>query len=160
MLDLSAIARERVVLATVADLIVAATSDRGMRVVVTCPAPHITVVGRLVRALHARGRACHCWVSRPGRPDWARLEPPGSEATVMVIAGMTAAASGHEPHRINLRVATHAPTGSATGASHRQASDVHPLDAGRHLDILLDYHDPGWPTVRHVVSQLSSRLAT
>ncbi|WP_435122423.1 hypothetical protein [Micromonospora tulbaghiae] len=161
MLDLSAIARERVVLATVADLIMAATAGKALRVVVTCPASHVTVVGRLVRALHARGRPCHYWVSRSGRPDFARLESTDSEAsepTVMVIAGMTAPANGDEAQLINLRVATHAPTALALSAADRQASAVH-LGASRHLDILLDYHDPCWPIVRHVVSRLSPPLA-
>ncbi|MGS2619471.1 hypothetical protein ACVCAH_33920 [Micromonospora sp. LZ34] len=158
---MSAVARERVVLAAVADLIVAAAAGKGLRVAVGCPVSHVTVVGRLVRALHARGRACHCWVSRPARPGVARLGSTDSEAselTVMVIAGVTAVASGDEDFRINVRVTTHAPTALATSACHPQASDVH-LDADRHLDILLDYYDPGWPTVRHIVSQMSSPLA-
>lgn len=59
MPDLSAIARERVALATIADAIVTAGFGRGLRVAVACPDSHLAVVGHLTRALQG---------ARPGLP--------------------------------------------------------------------------------------------
>lgn len=161
MLELSAIARERVVLATVADVIAAAAVGKGLRVAVACPESQVTVIGYLARALHARGRACRCLVSRPVPASAVRLplvDPEASDLTVMVITDGTCAPSDDEVCRVNIRVTTDAPTTAATRTSHQQASDLHP-DADPHPDIVLDYHDPSGPTIRHIVPQLSPPLA-
>ncbi|MGC5020685.1 hypothetical protein [Micromonospora sp. DT47] len=155
--ELSAISRERVVLATVADVIVAAAVGKGLRVAVACPDSHLTVVGHLARALHARGRACRCLVPTPTLPSVARLplaDPEASDLTVTVITGETRAPSNDESCRITIHVTTHAPTAPTTGALHQQASDGRP-DIDPHPDIVLDYHDQSGPTIRHIVAQLS-----
>lgn len=160
MLELSAIARERVVLATVADVIAAAAVGKGLRVAVACPDSQVTVIGYLARALHARGRACRCLVSRPVPASAGRLpsvDLEASDLTVMVITDGTCAPND-EVCRVNIRVTTDAPTTAATRTPHRRASDLHP-DADPHPDIVLDYHDPSGPTIRHIAPQLSPPLA-
>ncbi|WP_319461967.1 hypothetical protein [Micromonospora sp. RTP1Z1] len=161
VLELSAMARERVVLATVADVIVAAADGKALSVAVVCPDSQVTFVGHLARALHARGRTCRCLVSRPTLPRLARLpsaDPERSDLTVVVITGGACAVSDDEVCRINIRVTTDAPTGPATDISYQQASDGYP-DADDQPDIVLDYHDPSGPTIRHIAPQLSPPLA-
>ncbi|MDZ5441677.1 hypothetical protein U2F26_02890 [Micromonospora sp. 4G57] len=157
VLELSAIARERVVLATVADVLVAAAAGRGLRVAVVCPDSQVTFVGHLTRALHARGRAGRCVASTPtpaGVDRRQSADPAPGHSTVMVITCGACAPGPDEVCRVTIRVTTDAPTASATDDSHRQPSDPHP-DADPDPDIVLDYHDPSGPTIRQIVPRLS-----
>src|SRR5215216_1792366 len=59
--NLNAVARQRAVMTTIADLIVAAAVGKGLRVAVGCSDPDkMAFADHLTRALHARGRPCRC----------------------------------------------------------------------------------------------------
>ncbi|WP_433314356.1 hypothetical protein [Micromonospora chersina] len=138
MTDLSAIARERAALATIADAIVAASVDKGLRIEVACPTSRLAVVDHLAQALHARGRVCRCRAagSEPGEagaPAGERGQPG-----VVVITGGPAAGTGRGVLRVDVRV---------TGA---------PAQDGGDPDIVLDYQDPDGPMVRYLAPHLST----
>ncbi|MFI6328169.1 hypothetical protein ACIBBG_07745 [Micromonospora chersina] len=132
MTDLSAIARERAALATIADAIVAASVDKGLRIEVACPTSRLAVVDHLAQALHARGRVCRCRAagSEPGEAG-----DPG----VVVITGGPASDTDRGVFRVGVRV---------TGA---------PAQDGGDPDIVLDYQDPDGPIIRHLAPHLSAR---
>lgn len=136
--DLSAIARERAALATIADAIVAASVDKGLRIEVACPTSRLAVVDHLAQALHARGRVCRCRAagSEPGEagsPAGERGQPG-----VVVITGGPATGSGRGVLRVDVRV---------TGA---------PAQDGGDPDIVLDYQDPDGPMIRYLAPHLSA----
>ncbi|MGW4153988.1 hypothetical protein ACWEDF_12645 [Micromonospora chersina] len=130
MTDLSAIARERAALATIADAIVAASVDKGLRIEVACPTSRLAVVDHLAQALHARGRVCRCRAagSEPGEAG-----DPG----VVVITGGPANDTHRGVFRVGVRV---------TGA---------PAQDGGDPDIVLDYQDPEGPIIRYLAPHLS-----
>ncbi|MGW4291753.1 hypothetical protein ACWEH1_01665 [Micromonospora chersina] len=131
MTDLSAIARERAALATIADAIVAASVDKGLRIEVACPTSRLAVVDHLAQALHARGRVCRCRAagSEPGEAG-----DPG----VVVITGGPASDTDRGVFRVGVRV---------TGA---------PAQYGGDPDIVLDYQDPDGPMIRYLAPHLSA----
>ena len=125
---LRAVARERAVMSTVADVIVAAASGKGLRVAVGCADPGNTVFAdQLTRALVARGRACRCVAaSRP--------------STVSVITSSAAGLSETDLCRIDIQVDT---------STSEEVAD----DDGR-PDIVIDYRHPDGPTIRYIVPAL------
>ncbi|SCL67966.1 hypothetical protein [Micromonospora chersina] len=133
MTDLSAIARERAALATIADAIVAASVDKGLRIEVACPASRLAVVDHLAQALHARGRVCRCRAagSEPGEAG-----DPG----VVVITGGPASDTDRGVFRVDVRV---------TGA---------PAQDGGDPDVVLDYQDPDGPMIRYLAPHLSTGI--
>ncbi|MCM0676846.1 hypothetical protein NCC78_19460 [Micromonospora phytophila] len=155
MLDLSSVARERAVLATVANAIVAAAAGRGLQVAVACPDAHLALVDHLAQALHARGRACHCQISKSNPSSAAGVRSRGDEngSALMVL---TSGPSGQtdDVQRVNIRVTGNAPPALGGAVTHQRAGEPH-ADADHEPDILLDYHDPDGPTIRHIAPHLS-----
>ncbi|MGV9809998.1 hypothetical protein [Micromonospora chersina] len=149
MPDLSAIARERAALATIADGIIAASVDKGLRIEVTCRTSRLAVVDHLAQALHARGCVCRCRAagSEPGEagspsPKWG---PEGSG--VMVITGGPATGTDRDVLRVDVRV-----TSAADARSHGLTG----LPTDGEPDIILDYRDPDGPLIRHLAPHLST----
>ncbi|WP_446217405.1 hypothetical protein [Micromonospora sp. IBHARD004] len=155
MLDLSSIAREREVLSGVADAIVAAAVGRGLRVAVTCPDSHLAFVGQLARALHARGRACRCLVSKPNPSAASSPSDHGEpESALAVITSEPFAQTDDDVQRVNIDVIAGAPPAPRRAVSHRQTGDGAP-DADDQLDVVLEYHDPDGLIIRHIAPYLS-----
>jgi hypothetical protein len=125
---LRAVARERAVMSTVADVIVAAATGRGLRVAVGCADPGRTVFAdQLTRALVARGRACRCVTASQPR-------------TVSVITSGAAGLSETDLCRIDIQVDT-------------STSEAVSEDGGQ-PDIVIDYRHPDGPTIRYIVPAL------
>lgn len=158
VVSLTSIVRERAVLATVADAIVAAAAGKSLLVAVACPDSEVAFVGHLTRALHARGRACRYLVSPPSTSDGPRLpsDRDATDQTVMVITSGPSVGSEHDVCRVEIRLTTDAPTASAGGAPRQHAGGEGP-DADGEPDIFLDYHDPDGPTIRRILPRLSPR---
>ncbi|MEU9826959.1 hypothetical protein [Micromonospora chersina] len=139
--DLSAIARERAALATIADAIVAASVDKALRIEVACPTSRLAVADHLAQALHARGRVCRCRAvgSEPGEVGFPAGErgQPG----VVVITGGPATGTGGGVLCVDVRV---------TGFP------VQEFPAGGDPDIVLDYQDPDGPMIRYLAPHLSA----
>ncbi|WP_157746539.1 hypothetical protein [Micromonospora inositola] len=151
--DLTATARERAMLATVADAIIAVAAGKGLCVAVACPDSQVAFVGHLTRALHARGRACRCLASNPSQPNATRLTSSDHEAggsTVMVITSGTLAPSDEEVCQVSIRVTTGGPITPESG----QTSGGH-ADPDHGPDIVLDYHGPSGPKIRHIAPKLA-----
>jgi hypothetical protein len=151
--DLIATARERAMLATVADAIIAAAVGKGLCVAVACPDSQVAFVGHLTRALHARGRACRCFASVPSPSDTTRLasfEDEAGDPTVMVITSGTSTLGDGEVCRVSICVTTGAPTTRDS----RQTSGGH-AHPHHEPDIVLDYHGPSGPEIRHIAPKLS-----
>lgn len=144
MTDLSAIARERATLATIADAIVAASADKGLRIEVACPASRLAVVDHLTQALHARGRVCRYRPagSKPGEAGDPHPVRGQHGSGVVVITGGLATGTDRGVLRVGVRV-TAGP-----------GQDVFP--AGGDPDIVLDYQDPDGPTIRYLAPHLSA----
>ncbi|MEH0844536.1 hypothetical protein V6U81_19320 [Micromonospora sp. CPCC 205711] len=156
MPDLSAIARERAALATVADTIIAASVGKGLRVTVACPNSHLAVIDRLAQALHARGRACRCLPPKPN-PVGASDPPPDrqeSNSTVVVITSGSAKETDRGVQRVNITVAAAVPTPRDGDVSHQKAGE--PPTAVGVPDIILAYHDPDGPLIRYMAPHLST----
>ncbi|MET8834670.1 hypothetical protein ABZV78_12240 [Micromonospora sp. NPDC004540] len=148
MPDLSAIARERAALAMIADGIVAASVDKGLRIEVACPPSRLAVADHLAQALHARGRVCRC---RPAgsNPGEAGAPDRGQhDSGVMVITGGLATGTDRDVLRVGVRV-----TAAAPAQEHRltgSATETEP-------DIVLDYQDPDGPMIRYLAPHLRTR---
>lgn len=156
MADLSKLARERATLATVADAIVAAAVGKGLHVAVACSDSQVTFAGQLTRALHARGRACRCLAASPSPSTPTGLCSARHEAgdqTVMVITSGTHALSDAEVCRVSIHVTTETSTTTATSRC-----DTRDGQAEDHYgpDIVIDYHDPAGPKIRHMLPRLAS----
>ncbi|TYB35721.1 hypothetical protein FXF50_22330 [Micromonospora sp. AP08] len=141
MTDLSAIARERAALATIADAIVAASVDKGLRIEVACPTSRLAVVDHLAQALHARGRVCRCRAagSEPGEAAGPPLDR--GQHGIVVITGGPASDTDRGVLRVDVRVTAAAQDG---------------FPAGGDPDIVLDYQDPDGPMIRYLAPHLSA----
>lgn len=160
VVNLASVARERALLATVADTIVAAAVGKSLCVTVACPDSEVAFVGHLTRALHARGRTCRCLVPQLSSPGAAGVPPADSDVnrpTVMVITSGAGVPDEHDVCRINIHLTTDAPTVPTEDAPYQHMGDVHP-DPDREPDIFLDFHDPSGPTIRHIAPGLSLPL--
>jgi hypothetical protein len=157
--SLLTVARRRAVMTTIADVIVAAAAGKSLRVAVGGPHPdETTFADHLTRALHARGRPCHCLPPKP-RPATAGGRTPHSQATSPIVAVITSAAPSPDETdlcRIDIRLDTPAqPTGS-DAPTHVQPDGHGPCPVDDHPpDIVVDYHDPAGPVIRHIVSALT-----
>lgn len=157
MPDLSAIARERAALATIADTIMAASVGKGLRVAVACPNSHLAVVDHLAQALHARGRACRCLPAKPN-PVGASGPPPDrheNNSTIVVITSGSAGETDRGVQRLNITVAAAVPTPPDGDVSHQKTGEPHPAAVGV-PDIILDYQDPDGPLIRYMAPHLST----
>jgi hypothetical protein len=134
---LRAVARERAVMSTVADVIVAAATGKGLRVAVGCADPGDTVFAdQLTRALVARGRACRCVTA--GRPMDTSAARYGW--TVAVITSAVAGPGDADLCRIDIQVNTCTPEPAS--------------EAGCQPDIVVDYHHPDGPAIRYLMPAL------
>ena len=134
---LQAVARERAVMSTVADVIVAAATGKGLRVAVGCADPGDTVFAdQLTRALVARGRACRCVTA--GRPRDTSAARYGW--TVAVITSGVAGPGDTDLCRIDIQVNT---------CTSEPASE-----AGCQPDIVVDYRHPDGPAIRYLMPAL------
>ncbi|WP_141714996.1 hypothetical protein [Micromonospora rhizosphaerae] len=160
MPDLSSIAREREVLSAVADAIVVAAVGRGLRVAVRCPESHLAFAGQLARALHARGRACRCLVSKP-TPSAASLPSNhgAAESTLAVITSEPFAQTDDDVQRLNIDLTLGAAKAPEGPVSHKQIGDGD-ADADDEPDIVLGYHDPHGLIIRHMAPHLSRLLTS
>jgi hypothetical protein len=105
---LATIAGQRAVMATIADLIVAAATGKRLRVAVGCTHPDQTgFVEHLTRALHARGRPGHCLAPKPD-PITTDGYPPAGGPAVAVINSGAAGPDEYDLCRINIQL--HTPT--------------------------------------------------
>jgi hypothetical protein len=134
---LETVARERALMSTVADAIVAAATGKGLRVAVGCADPAETVFAdQLTRALVARGRACRCVSAK--RPAATEGTVPIDQAvrTVAVITSGPVGSGDTDLCRIDIQV--------NTDPSDRAAED------GCQPDIVVDYRHPNGPMIRYI----------
>lgn len=162
---LATIARQRAVLSTIADVIVAAAHGKSLRVAV-----HYDHGGgeafadRLTQALLARGRDCHCPPTAHGSApvaDDPGIEGQASARRTVMISGGPADPDGTDTCRIDVQVdATTRPGGPS---SVEDGADPERRDSGgydlRQPDVVVDYRHPDGPTIRHVASWLARASA-
>jgi hypothetical protein len=159
---LAAVRRQRAVLSTVADVIVAAASGKSMRVVVY--GDHRlddAFAERLTQALLARGRDCRCAPTVHGfAPAADRLAtggPAGAPEEAMIISG-PAGSGNTEVCRVDIQVNTVArPAGRRVieGGPDGGTGDTGERAGNGERDIVVDYVDPDGPMVRHLASWLA-----
>jgi hypothetical protein len=154
---LATIARQRALIATIADAIMTAAAGKSLRVAVGWSGTEETVFAdQLTRALLARGLPCRCVQSRsnPTEPGGITAVPPGGCPMVAVItSGVTDGDEG-ETCRIDIRL--DAPTRPARSGSFPPGPGPGGPDLGavddHRPDIVVDYVDPDGPTIRHLLS--------
>lgn len=156
VMDLSAVARERAVLATIADAMVTASVGRGLRVAVACPDTHLAVVDHLAQALHVRGRPCRSLVSKPNPSSTGSVpsRPEENRSTVLVVSSGPSGKTDDDVERVDINVTVGAPRDHRGDLSHQRPDEGH-TDADHEPDIILAYHEPDGPTIRHMASHLS-----
>ncbi|MGY0005920.1 hypothetical protein [Micromonospora sp. I033] len=150
MAQLSAKARERAALATIADAIVAASVGKGIRISMACPTSHLAVVDYLAQALHARGRACRCLTETPAGAHDLHPGRPVNAPTVVVITNGLVTETDRGVLRVNISVTSAAPPAGDPGTSHPEADS--PAGAP---DIILDYRETDGPLIRYMAPFLS-----
>jgi hypothetical protein len=151
----AAVARERVVVGTIADLIVAAAAGRTLRVGVAWTQPaQGAFVELLNRALHDRGRACRSLAPKnhpvAGDASGRAHSAAGGPAVAVITSGITDP-DDKELCRIDVElhslVQSAAPVAPACQGHDRQGT----CSAGdRQPDVIVDYLDPAGPTIRHI----------
>ena len=155
--DLAAVARQRSVLTTIADVVVSAGAGRSLRIAITCNHRDQWVFAdQLTRALHARGRPCRCLRPTPA----ARVEDQtltASQQRQENIAVILSQAQGHEEadvRRIDIQLCTGTDHGRPDGPPDRDAQGAD-MDE-RTADIIVDYAHTGRPTIEHIAPALTS----
>jgi hypothetical protein len=153
-------ARRRAVMATIADLIVAAATGRTLRVAVGCTHPDETAFAdQLTQALHTRGRPGHCLTATP-KPvttdGYPRTHSDTDGPTVAVITSGTPNPDETDLCRINIQLYT--PNRVAPPAAARRGADGQHRDSlgGLEPDIIVDYLDPGGAAIRHLGPALAA----
>jgi hypothetical protein len=155
---LAVIARHRRVMATIADMIVAAAAGGRVRVVVDGGYPDtVTFADHLTQALHARGSHCRCLPPRPdANPTGDRTGRPGGDSgSAAVIIDGSSGLHGTDPCHIHIRVLGPArQPGSyvTTGVAGLDHDDGDVPDEERRPDVVVDYLDPEGPIIRHIVA--------
>jgi hypothetical protein len=145
---LARVARQRAVLTTVADAIVAAAAGRCLRVAVEyTDAEQATFVALLMRALYARGRPCH---HLPPTPRAAHA----GDTTVAVITSAAPDpdedAGDSDVCRIDIQLRAPArPAGTDPGPAADGGDDHRP-------DIVIDYPAAAGPTIGHMMPLLTA----
>src|SRR5437016_3044807 len=142
--SLAAIARQRSVMATIADAIMAAAVGKSLRVAVGWSTPDETAfAGQLTRALLARGLPCRCLPAQANATCLA--DPPGNTPMVAVITSGAAGLDESDLCRIDIHL--HTPVRpaaadlSAPGGEPDRPSR-YTADHGHWPDIVVDYLDP------------------
>jgi hypothetical protein len=155
-------ARQRAVMATIADLIVAAAAGRTLRVAVGRTHPDETAFAdQLTQALHARGRPSHCLTAKPKPVTTDRYTRARSDAdglTVAVITSGTPDPDETELCRINIQLYTPNRVTPPAPSTHMGADGQHRGSVGgRQPDIIVDYLDHGGAAIRHLGPALAAR---
>lgn len=148
---LAAIARQRAVMDTVADLIVVAAAGKTLRVAIGCTHPdEAAFADQLTRALHARGRPSHCLAPK-AKPLTSDGCMPAGSPTVAVITGRAPASDENDLCRINIQLHTYTEVTASVAAANREldGQDRCNLD-GQEPDIIVDYLDPGGAAIHHI----------
>ena len=151
---LAAIARQRAVMTTIADMIVAVAVDKSLRVAVGSAHPdEIGFADHLTQALHARGRPCRCLRAKSStKADLSTLvKSRVGSPTVAVITSGSPGVDEADLCRIDIELHTPIPVAAAVDSAHRQPDEHIPCALGAdEADIVVDYLDPDGPTIRHV----------
>jgi hypothetical protein len=159
---LAGIARQRAVMTTIADVIVAAAEGRSLRVAVA--GGHrdgVAFADHLTQALHARGRDCRCHTSQHGPALAADHVPPVSESRVHAVAVITSAVAGladSDVCRIDIQVNTGSRQLGSSGLQPRrdpEDRDVRARDDDHAPDIVVNYLDLDGPIIGHLGSWLA-----
>lgn len=155
-------ARQRAVLATIADLIVAAAVGQTLRVAVGCARPDETdFADQLTEALHARGRPGHCLTAKSRPVTNAGYTPARGDAdgpTVAVITSRTPDADETDVCRINIQLCAPNRDIPPPASAYRGADGQHRGSVvGEEPDIIVDYLDPGGAAIRHLGPALAAR---
>jgi hypothetical protein len=159
--SLAAIARQRSVMATIADAITAAAVGKSLRVAVGWSNPDETAfAGQLTRALLARGLPCRCLPAQANatRPDGCPADPPGNTPMVAVITSGAAGLDETDLCRIDIHLHTPvrpAAAGLSAPSDEPDRPSRYTADHGRWPDIVVDYLDPDGPIIRHIVPALT-----
>lgn len=155
--DLPAAAREREVLATVADGIIAAAAGKGLRAEVACPPAHLPFAGQLTKALHARGLPCRCLAPSPESPRSEPAAPPrrADDPALVVIVDATPGISQAEECRISIHVIDDRQAADPQPGSSDWASGSY-RDSGQALQMVVDYSHPDGPSISHMSAQLAT----
>ncbi len=158
---LATIRRQRAVLSTVADAIVAAASGRGLRVTIHGDNRYDAFADRLTQALLARGRDCHRPSAvrgvAPAEDRTTAEGPAGARRAVVIVSGPAGAAAA-DVCRVDIQVnAVARPAGprGVGGGSDADPGDPEKSGDDRQRDIVVDYLDPDGPIVRHLASWLA-----
>jgi hypothetical protein len=140
--SLPTVARQRAVMTTIADVIVAAAAGKSLRVAVAGTHPdEITFADQLTGALHARGRPCRCLPPKLGPAITSGAPGPGETDLC----------------RVDIRLDIPAPPTGSNVPTHAQPEGHGPCDVGddNQPDIVVDYRDPAGPVIRHIVPTLT-----
>jgi hypothetical protein len=145
--DLARIARERAVMTTIADIVVAAAVGKSLRVAVGGGQNQIRFADQLTRALHARGRACRCLASTT--PAAHAEAAAGCQAVVVITSGPP---GPDETEQCCIHIHLHATLPGRRAANRSgpaAAAGGHPSgDDGP--DIIVDYDHPDGAVIRHI----------
>ena len=156
--SLASIARQRAVMTTIADVIVATADGRGLRVAVGSACPGDTdFADHLTQALIARGRPCRCLppAAVPTPAVEGKPHSHDSGPSVAVIVGAAPGMDESDLCRIDIRL-----QGSAAVSGAVPCHGTAPLDAAAGCethgpDIVVDYFGPDGPTIRHLAATLT-----
>lgn len=148
--NLPTAARERELLATVADGIVTAAAGKELRAEVACPPAHPPFAGQ-----HARGLPCRCLAPSPGSPPPEAPAPPPRASEPVVVVIISAATSLAEECRISIRIIENRREADPQPASSDGAGESY-RDSGQALQVVVDYSQPNGPTIRHMSAQLAT----
>lgn len=161
---ITATAGHRAVMATIADLIVAAATGRTLRVAVGCTRPdETTFAHQLTEALHARGRPGHCLTAKPkpittGPSASAHRDGDGDGPMIAVITSGALDADETDVCRVNIQLSTPKRFAPPAASPARGADGRHRDRAGgQEPDIIIDYLDPGGPAIRHLSPGFAAR---
>jgi hypothetical protein len=154
-------ARQEAVMATIADLIVAAAAGKTLRVAVGGTHPHETAFAdQLAQALRSRGRPSHRRTAKP-RPvstdGYPRASGDADVPTVAVITSGTPGPDETDLCRVNIQL--YRPTRVTAPASAHREPDGQDQGTGGHPrpDVILDDLDPGGLTIRYLGPALTGR---
>jgi hypothetical protein len=159
--SLASIARQRAVMTTIADAIVATAASRSLRVAVSCTGPSdLDFANHLAQALIARGRPCRC-LPPTAVPTPATLETPQSYddgPSVTVIVGGAPGPAEADLCRVDIHLHGHAKTAVTDGyAPHLESppSDQAAGEGTHRLDIVVDCLGPDGPMIRRLASTVT-----
>jgi hypothetical protein len=159
---LAAIARQRAVLSTIADVIVAVAHGKSLRVAIHCDSwDDNAFADRLTQALLARGRNCRCAPTThgfaPTADHTASEGPAGARSIALIISGP---ADPDDTDLCHISVQVYAVVRPPVPSAVEGGLDLDERDRGgypynRESDIVVDYLAPDGPVIRHLASWLA-----